>query len=710
MAFFKKKSIVLILFFALFIYEIYGGPLYLQVNNGHNGKITQVVYSKGSKLLFSAGNDGTVRVWNVEKSVELACVRISYLPVKMLAVDSNSSVVAVVSSNEISIFELSVWDWKSGKMLFSMALKSMPLYMGFSSKGSYLVYTLPRWKSINVLDPSTGTVSNYFNKSFGIVSFVTFSTSENNILTYQPSGVLTYWDFRMSSEIKKLFSVPNLSKICISNNKRFLVAKQSDRLVMVDLLTGRLLDSVEVKNIVSISISPGDSEVACISSDGDEVEKLEKFMIVNDGFLKISEEEERGITAIAYGDNGLFKGYVNGSIDEILPGEVTKVITKDRLANVSDFIVDKNGLILVTPEKLYEMESDYFNENSASALVNSNFRVSFREYDNPLGYKSGISRLDGKRIVIWGKGKGTEEFVVFNLKTGAVDFKEENFESPLVYVGTSKDWIITIEDSGRCSIYDAKSFQEKYSYFIPGIHKLIPVTESNMVGAKSKLGNFDSSLTLLSVETGENFPINDTSLYIYELAFSEESRLLYSIGIEKANSKLYTVLKSHFGDNFSSEYVLDRFEGEDIGASLSIDRDTGILYSSLGYTGIKGYRGSEIIKFEKSDKIARKIKYYNGRVYSLNRDRTLTIWDVWKRRPVLDFYLFKDEQWLVVLKEWEGGSPRGFYSSSGALKYINVIKDGYLINNYRELYRRKFSSNGNSSPSHPSVGGFDYSY
>ncbi len=687
---FTGKKITFGLFLAFFIWaEAYGGGTYLQVNNSHNGRVTRIVYDKNSGLLFSAGDDGTVRVWDLENFALLKSIRISYLPVKMLAVDSNNSRIGVISSNEISMFELSVWDWKTGQMLFSRTLKSMPLYIGFSSRGSYFVYTLPSWKSVNILDPSTGERLDYFNKAFGIVSFLTFSTSENNILTYQPSGVLTYWDFRTGSEIKRLFTAGNLSKICISNNKRFLVAKKSDKLMMIDLLSGNVLDSTEVKNIETISISPGDNEVACISSDGDETKRLERFMIFNGGFLKLGVEEENGISSLQYGNNGLFKGYDSGTISENLPGGITKIVAEDKISNVSDFFVDKNALVLATSGEIYEIKSNYFNEDFNPRL--SHVSVTFRRFVNPLNCASGICRLDDKRIVVWGKNSENEGFSVLNLETGDIEFVNNNFDSSLVYVGVSKDWIITIEDSGKCSLYDVKSFDEKYSYFIPGMHKLIPINRSNMVGAKSKLGNFDSSLTLLNVETGENFPITDKSLYVYELAFNEKSELLYSIGIEKENSELYTVLKSHFGNDFSNQYVLDKFEGEDIGASLSMDEKNSILYSSLGYTGIRGYVGGRSFRFGKSDKVARKIEFCRGKIYSLNRDRSFTIWDTNKKKPLFDFYLFKDGEWLGVLQE-SSEVPGGFYSSSGGEKYINVVRNGCLLNSYyKELYKLHFN-------------------
>ncbi len=690
---FSGRKLIWNLLFLLCVSGVYAGSIYLQVNNSHNGKVTQLVYSGATGLLFSGGDDGTVRVWNLRESALLKSIRVSYLPVKMLSVDDNSYRVAVLSSNEISIFRLSVWDWKSGEMLFSKTLKSMPLYIGFSSRGSYLVYTLPKWKSIDIVDPSTGKKLSYFDKAFGIVSYLTFSTSENNILTYQPSGVFTYWDFETGSVIKRLFSLANLSKICISNNKRFLVARQSDRLVMIDLLTGDLLDSVEVGNIEAISISPGDNEVACISSNGDEVKKLERFMIVNGGFLSLGGKEANEISTLCYGNNGLFRGYGDGTIDEILPGGTVKLIARNRIANVSDFTVDKEGLVLVTPRNVYEIKSNYFNADSSS--ITSGLTVEFEKFVNPLNCNSGVCRLDDNRIVIWGKNSENEGFSVFNLETGSTEFVDNDFDSPLVYVGTSKEWIVVIEDSGRCVLYSAEDFSRRYSYFIPGLHKLIPISENNMVGAKSKLGNFDSSLTLLSVETGENFPINDASLYVYELAFNRESELLYSIGIEKANSKLYTVLKSHFGSDFGSEYVLDRFEGEDIGASLSIDEKSGILYSSLGYTGVTEYVGGRSVRFEKSDKVARKIEFYGGRVYSLNRDKSLSVWDAREKCALLDFYLFRDGEWLVILGKTRGGIPQGFYSSDGGIKYVNVVSEGYLLNNYRELYRLHFTTGNN---------------
>ncbi len=681
----EKTRFLVIIFFLLYSVGIFAGPIYLQVNNSHDGKITDIVYDSTGKYLFSSGVDGSVRVWDVAHSVLLKSLRGSYLPIKMLAVSFDGSKVAALYSNEISIFRLYVWNWRDNKLLFKRDFETMPLYMNFSSRGSYFVYTLPNWKSVRVLNAFSGSEIGVFDKSFGIVSFFVFSKSENNIMTYQPSGVITYWNFRTGRELKKIYTLSNLAKITISHNRRFLIAKRGNGIVMVDLLSGDLLDTADVFGVESISISQGDNEVACISfKDG--VRRIDRFMLLNNGFLKIEEEEDSDISILEYGNNGLFKGYLNGEIREWVPGSVSdKVIGRDKIKHISDFLIDNLGLIIVSQDSMILIDSNYFN-SGVGLDGNSDIYLKIKEFPNPIGIASKIERLDTDRLVLWGI-KSREGFVVFNTTTGTVDFRDNDFDSPIVYLGVSSEYIVAIEDSGKCKLYDRNTFEVKYSYFIPGIHKLISIDEKGMVGAKSKISDFDSSLTLLNTETGENYPINDSSLYVYELIYDRRDSLLYTIGIEKRGPSLFTVLKSHSGSDFAFQNILDEFEGEDIGASLTLDSDSRTLFSSVGYGNLKGYSGRDVIKFKGSSALPRKILYYNGRVYSLNRNKTFTVWDVRKREAALNFYLLSDNRWIAVLEQY-GINPKGFYASNGVDNLINVIKDGYILNGYRDFYKR----------------------
>ena len=63
---------------------------------GHFGRINDLVYDAQRGLLFSAGDDGTVRIWNPEQRRLLGVVRVSHKPVRQIAVHPTEPHVAVL--------------------------------------------------------------------------------------------------------------------------------------------------------------------------------------------------------------------------------------------------------------------------------------------------------------------------------------------------------------------------------------------------------------------------------------------------------------------------------------------------------------------------------------------------------------------------------------------------------------------------------------
>ncbi|HOV64948.1 MAG TPA: hypothetical protein PLG43_13830, partial [Spirochaetia bacterium] len=118
------------------------------VNTGHKGKIFAVRTDASRNIIVSGGEDGTIQVWDGLTLKPKTILRLSNLSIRKIALHPELPQVAVIESDNISIFTLSVWDYERKKKLFSIALNELPLFLEYSPAGSFILYSRADWKSL----------------------------------------------------------------------------------------------------------------------------------------------------------------------------------------------------------------------------------------------------------------------------------------------------------------------------------------------------------------------------------------------------------------------------------------------------------------------------------------------------------------------------------------------------------------------------------
>ncbi|GEM_PF-1143924 len=664
----------------------------LQVNTGHVGDVEQLAYDAMNRILFSAGEDGTVRLWKPDETVLLKKIRVSYLPVKMLALSPQNNLMAVLETNDLTIFRLSVWNWKEGKKLYTISLKHRPMFITFSKRGSYLAYSRPDWNSLVIIDSLSGHSLPYMQEAFGIVSFMVFSSSEETLLTYQPSGKLIYWHLKSGTIIKSVVTLPDLRQMRISADRSFAAAKKGDSVVLIDLLTGNVLDRRGLIGIEDIAISPGDNEIACVVKGSGGQTQLYRYAIIDKSLYNISISQENGLNTAIYGNNELFLGKTDGSLSFIGSDGIAHSIGENKLEKIYDIAFNSGKLAFITGNSIYTFESNFFTgENLGKDLMGNRESLSLKitRFGNPIGGKTQLAPLTENKLITWTDSSTEFPMAFIDMRNGSFTYSSGLFNAPLTYVGDGGRWVLTVEDTGECKLIDKSDESIYYSYSAPGMHKLIVVKNDNLIGAKSKLDVYDSSLLWINPITGETFPITDDSLYVYELAYDRFRDTLYSIGVERKNGILATVLKKRTGKTFDNSTVLERISGEeDVGASIAVDETDGSIYTSLGYGKVMVFRGTGRSDLEYNGEIARKLIYKKGKLFALNRDSSISVWNVETGRLLLDFYLMKDGEWLIITYR-SGVLPMGYISSPLGEKYLSVVYGTNLFNNLLPRFRLK---------------------
>ena len=108
----------------------------LLVNSGHVGIINDLKYSKTYDLLFSVGDDGVVKIWDVENSSIANNIKVSFYPILKIALHPEKPLMAVIIKDRAGFLRLEMWDWNESNRIFSTELKEIPLFLGFSNRGT----------------------------------------------------------------------------------------------------------------------------------------------------------------------------------------------------------------------------------------------------------------------------------------------------------------------------------------------------------------------------------------------------------------------------------------------------------------------------------------------------------------------------------------------------------------------------------------------
>src|SRR5512138_3447628 len=88
------------------------------VQTGHKGAVLSMEYSSARGLLFTSGEDGTVRAWDIARNSLRAVVHVGRHPVDMIALNDATQELAVLETDGVGYFAVSAWNWAEDRMLF----------------------------------------------------------------------------------------------------------------------------------------------------------------------------------------------------------------------------------------------------------------------------------------------------------------------------------------------------------------------------------------------------------------------------------------------------------------------------------------------------------------------------------------------------------------------------------------------------------------
>jgi len=631
---------------------------------GHKGRINEIAFDAGGSYLFSAGEDGTVRIWERRTTKLVQTFRVSYLPLLKIAVNPAQREFAVLEEGTLNDYTISVWNWENGKKLFSYKLDEVPMQLSYSPGGTFLAFSRTAWNSLTFLDSRTGRPLPFLKRGFGIVSNFIISGSEQTIMTYHPSGSIQYWDIRTGTKKQGMNTQEELKGVGFSSNGRYMSGYANSTLQVIDLVTGKTAAHIDSQPLEWTMFDTSSRRVYTLFN---EPGKVQLDVYIFDGVkhqLFHSIPIQKTVSSAGY-SSALYLSFLGSGIPASLNIHTriqTDFVAAD-LTDITDMAFLEEKAVFTSPATVFICTSDIFSSESTGEKP-EDFRVDTLK--NPFQSTAGVTPYRDNVFLLWQKGGDSGGMFHF-LDTETMTLSPpEIFSSPLISLEIQGSTALTLEADGTCTIINLETMERTFSFSSFGIQAVCFAGYSRIVAGKSKASGFDSSLMEINVITGETVLIEDSNLFTYDVVYDARSKQIYSLGIQNIEDHLKSVFKVHTGTHFEYARIISTFNEEDATASLAIDPASYRVFTSLGFDLIRQYKGYGITFFEKTPRIPRELDFHGKLLYAINRDRSISVWDGEAGKKVTDFYILAGGEWIALF----GGET--FTGTGKAQEFLSV--------------------------------------
>jgi len=659
-----KFKILVLIFFTITIFTFSDN---ITINSGHSHPIQSI--TSNDKQLFSCDTSGTLLVWDIGKKELIKKLQISYLQVKNITVNSNGTKVAIVETDTISSFKLSVWDIEKEEKLFSHKMTGLPLFIKFSPKDSFIIYSKTDRNSLVFLDAEQGYEVPVMFEDYGLVSSIYITGSEKTLMFYSPSGTIQYWNL-LNGKIKTspIRTRKDLSFINITADGAYMTASDSNNLYLINMQSGKTFSSTKISGIISSSSIDAKKELAVLQKISNKFilsiwkintiqgrESLNKIETIELSSNILPVEELTLIDNIVY---------LAGSNGEIISTNIitdkSNIFSKNIMANITDISILDGEILIATTKNIINMKANFLN-NSSKSINNINFSLNITT--NPFKEETGIVN-DKFNFYIYPKVNRKGELLKFS--NGDFVTLSTNFSSPIISAKYIDEYFLTLEKDGSCQNINSITGNTFFEYTSFGINSLESVFGGNLIAGRNRTAFLKSPLLHINTATEEVVPIKESNIIIFKMDYDSITRTLYTLGFEERNSGLITVLKAHTGRAWELTDTIMTYPGEDQAGSFVVDESKSRIYLSIGNSGLIMYGWNGFTDMEQTNHIPKNLYVSENLLVSLNTDSSLSFWDTTNGELIVNFFLLKSGEWIAVTRD-----KQTILSNSSLKKLIN---------------------------------------
>ena len=655
----------------------------ITVRSSHSSQIHDMIYDTDEQLLFTAGEDGKLLVWDTRRERLIQNIRIDQIPLRKIVLYPDSERIAVYSSDG-QRHRITVWNWRDGTRSFLHTPEDAVLWMVPSPQGSYIMYSLPSLRSVRVIDADSGRSLPFLRQNTGIVTWMVVADSEERVMTYAPAtGEIAYRTVT-NGRIAGSFNGPrNLSMLTLLSTRRFAAARSgTGRLVVVDLLSGDQVAETEAGDIESLQTDFGNGDIVAVIR-GDRNRTVRRYRFAEGTIQQrytTRRELSPSVVSQTYADDTLFAGTRNGEILRWPPFASRSIsFAQNQISPVSDLYAVENRLHMLTSDRVISIASDFFDAQARDEGETS--YVSHGETPVAAGGQSRFIVADDD-LLLWTPQSRDGRIKRYRIDSSELTPLDWTIDSGLLSIHAYQDEILSLTRGGTVELHRIASGERIFSYRGRGLQTAIRTSRGIFVG-NARQDSLDSAILRLNPQTQETVPLETESRLVFSLAFDERRGRLFAIGVRDGRSgSPSTVIEVFEGFNLSRRRTILEVPGEYPRAELILDPVTGAAYTTLDDRGgILQWDGRRVTElFRNRAHIPRRIFLQGTFLYTLNQDGTVSVIDRREGSRILDLYVMENGAWLALREDGR------FFASTDEIattQYLSVNADATLLRDYR---------------------------
>ncbi|MFB2917599.1 hypothetical protein [Aerosakkonema funiforme] len=234
---------------------------------GHANTVNGVSFSPNGKMLASASDDYTVKVWDIFSGKEIKTLTGHTNCVNGVSFSPNGKMLASASADNA----VKLWDISSGKEIKTLTGHTNSVWgVSFSPNGKMLA-SASADKTVKLWDTSSGKEIKTLTGHTDGVAWVSFSPNGKMLASASTDKTVKLWDTSSGKEIKTLTGHRNsIWGVSFSPNGKMLASASSDNTVKLwDTFTSKEIKTFtgHTSSVNGVSFSPDGKMLASASSD-----------------------------------------------------------------------------------------------------------------------------------------------------------------------------------------------------------------------------------------------------------------------------------------------------------------------------------------------------------------------------------------------------------------------------------------------------------
>ncbi len=244
---------------------------------GHNGIIYEIVFPPDAAVCATAGSDGTVRLWSVERGVELAkfnAWKDKHASARAIEFDPAGKLLVSGCGDGT----LRIWDIDNRKLKQSLVGQALPVTsIRYSPDGSLLATSTGDWQKwqlpgeLRLWNGKTSEEIASLPGHANEIKRVDFTPSGDRLVSAAAGGWVFVWDVASHKPVSQFKADAAPTALCVlPDGVRAAIGDNKGGLAIWDLTSGKTLARYagHTKIIPNVAVSRDGKRLASVSQDG----------------------------------------------------------------------------------------------------------------------------------------------------------------------------------------------------------------------------------------------------------------------------------------------------------------------------------------------------------------------------------------------------------------------------------------------------------